>query len=203
MIYLAPIGGFIDSDFGILTSPSMRGIPSGIKFGMTWAADNNSFKNDFNPDKYLTWLDKFTKYKSTCLFITCPDMVGNSKDTNLLFYRWYKYLDGWPIAFVAQDGQELIKFPNKDLWQALFIGGTSRWKMSGAAISCIEYAKKLGKHIHIGRVNYYRRYKHFASIEGSENFTCDGTRIAYEKSEAVKDWRKYMASPKQFRLELP
>jgi hypothetical protein len=200
MIYLAPIGGFFDKDFGILATPGMYGIPSGIKDGMKWAADNQAFTKGFNPDKFFPWLEKMSEYKSTCLFVVCPDVVGNAVETLSLFQQYQSSFGGWPVAFVAQDGMENLEFPASQLWQCLFIGGSTVWKMSAAAIDCIHRAQSIGKHIHIGRVNWLRRYEHFASLENSERFTCDGTRTRFERTKAISEWRKYMARPKQYGL---
>ena len=200
MMFLVPTGGLLGSCFGILTSPGHRGIPAGIKSGMIWAADNQAYTKGFMGNEYFEWLDRATEYRDTCLFVACPDVVGNARKTLELFEKWHNRFEGWPVAFVAQDGQENLEFPPSDQWQALFIGGSTIWKMSDGAIECIRRAQKLGKHIHIGRVNYMRRYQHFASLDGSEGFTCDGTRIRFGRDKAIDDWKKYMVSPKQYGL---
>lgn len=200
MLYLAPIGGFIDTDFGILASPGSYGIPAGIKAGMPWAADNQAFTKGFDQAAFFPWLTTMVEYKDKCLFVACPDVVGDAKKTLELFDQYQSAFAGWPVAFVAQDGQEYLDFPNADLWHCLFIGGSTAWKMSMGAIDCIHRAQYLGRHIHIGRVNWFRRYKHFASLANSERFTCDGTRTRFEHTKAIEDWRKYMASPKQLGL---
>jgi hypothetical protein len=204
MIYLAPVGGFYDKDFGILTTPGTRGVPSGIKGGMRWAADNQAFTQGFKPDVFFPWLGSMAKYRQTCIFVTCPDRIGDAERTLALFDKWSESLNEWPIAFVAQDGQEYLDFPPSELWSCLFVGGTTLWKMSDAATDCILRAQEIGKHIHIGRVNYFKRYRHFASLIGSEEFTTDGTRQRFEGTEvATEAWRKYMDAPKQYGLPLP
>jgi hypothetical protein len=203
--YLAPIGGFTDTDFGILASPAMqRGIPSGIEAGLAWAADNGSFTRKFDPDKFLTWLKRYRPYQSTCLFVVCPDVVGDARATLMLFEQYRPRFKGWPLAFVAQDGQEHLDFPDPLSWDCLFVGGSTVWKLGPGAEACILRALALDKHIHIGRVNYKRRYQHFASFDQSERFTCDGTRNRFEgTAKTITAWRSYMALPKQFALSLP
>src|SRR5512137_771536 len=98
MIYLAPIGGFTDKDFGILATPGHRGIPVGIKNGMRWAADNQAFTKGFDPDKFFSWLETMSAYKSTCLFVTCPDIVGGAWKTLDLFDEWHDRFNGWNVA---------------------------------------------------------------------------------------------------------
>lgn len=200
MKFLAPIGGFTDSAFGILATPGL-GVPAGIKAGLFWAADNQAFTKGFSPDMFFPWLEKLTPYKSTCLFVACPDKVGDAKATIELYNHWRPYFGSWPVAFVAQDGQENLPFPED--FAALFVGGSTIWKMSDAAIACIQRAQELGKHIHIGRVNWERRYKHFRSLPGSKEFTCDGTRTRYGRDKAIEDWKKYMAGPVQYNIFVP
>jgi hypothetical protein len=201
MKFLYPSGGLEDNSFGVMITPGRYGISAGIRCGLDWAADNQAFTKGFNPDVFFPWLNGLMEYRSTCLFVSCPDVVGNSNQTLDLFDKWCHSFAGWPVAFVAQDGQETKEFPDDRLWDCLFIGGSTKWKMSDGAIECIQRAQKLGKRIHIGRVNYYNRYRHFAQLDGSEEFTCDGTRNRFEGKDAtIKDWKKYMASPKQYGL---
>ncbi len=200
MKYLLPSGGNIERDYGVLVTPGMRGIPRSIKNGWLWAADNQAYTKRFDLRIFLSWLKTMRDYLATCLFVACPDVVGNATETLSLFWQYHHNFIDWPIAFVGQDGQENMDFPPSELWQCLFIGGTTRWKVSAAAIECIYRAQNLGKHIHIGRVNYYRRYQHFARLNNSERFTCDGTRIRYERTKALKDWKKYMLAPRQLDM---
>jgi hypothetical protein len=202
---MLPIGGIVDPGFGIMTHPGRWGISAGIKGGMPWAADNQAFTKCFNPVEYQEWLVKLADYRSTCLFVTIPDRVGDAAETLALFDRWYKHpmFAGWPLAFVAQDGQEDLPLPDSNHWGTLFIGGSTRWKLSSAAEELIARAQQIGKHIHVGRVNYWRRYIHFASLEGSHEWTCDGTRTRFGRDKALSDWARYMAAPHQPRLPVP
>lgn len=189
----------MDKEFGILATPD-RGIPLGVKNGMVWAADNQVFTKAFNPDIFFPWLEKLSPYKSTCLFISVPDVIGNARATHLNWKRWRSSFMGWPVAYVAQDGQESEDFPILG-WDCLFVGGTTEWKMSQAAIECIHRAQALGKHIHIGRVNYWKRYRHFMRLRDSSQFTCDGTRVRFERTKAIEMWRTYMHSNIGARLK--
>lgn len=201
MRYLVPIGG--DHGYGMLISPGTYGIPTSVANGYDWAADNQAFTKGFNPDIFFPWLDRFRDYKSTCLFVTIPDCIGNATVTINLFTKWRSMFNEWKVAFVAQDEQEDLEFPPAELWDTLFIGGSTKWKLGSGAVECILRAQELNKHIHIGRVNYWRRFQYFASLPGSERFTCDGTRTRYEKTKCLSDWQKYMDSPKQYNLFIP
>jgi hypothetical protein len=199
--FLLPVGGITDHRFGILTSPAhwSAGFPQGIRDGMAWAADNDSFKRGFKAEKYFPWLEKMRLYQSTCLFVAVPDKVGDAETTLSLWDKWFPVFDPrmWPLAFVAQDGQESMEFPPAWQWRTLFIGGTTHWKTSDGAVRCIKRAQEMGKAIHIGRVNWVDRYRFFRALEGSEEFTCDGTRTRYEGTErTIAAWSKLMDAPK-------
>jgi hypothetical protein len=138
------------------------------------------------------------RYRPLCLFVTVPDVVGDSSATIDNFWRWSPHFTGWSLAFAAQDGQENHDFPSSD-WGTLFVGGSTEWKEGLGAIECIKRAQALGKHIHIGRVNWWRRYALFRQIKGSEDFTCDGTRQRFEGIDRTKEaWAEYRR-----RLVLP
>lgn len=190
MKFLIPVGGVNDPDFGIFTSYKHRGIASGIKSGLAWAGDNCAFSDSFNAERFLTWLITMRPYYNTCLFITVPDELGNATKTQELWRIWYDKISDWPLAFVCQDGQTPDSIPIN--CSAVFIGGNTKWKLSQDAIRCIEWGIDNNKHIHIGRVNWWKRYYHFRKLNGSDNFTCDGTRTRYDGVErTLKEWKKY------------
>ena len=206
MKHLLASGGVTNHAFGILTTPSHKGIPEGVINGMAWAADNEAYTKPFDADIYFHWLyHVMLPYRDKCLFVTVPDCVGNSTETLRLFEEWHPYYQDWITAFVAQDGQDEMEFPDPDLWQVLFIGGTNQFKDSYAAISCIKRAQALGKRIHIGRVNYWQRYQFFSKLEGSDEFTCDGTAHRFiTVGKAIKLWSSYADRAKrQMGLDIP
>lgn len=158
---------------------------------IAWAADNGAYSSGFKPSKFFPWLESLSPYKEKCLFVVVPDSVGNAIETLELWREWVWHFDGWPVAFAAQDGQENLPLPN--YYDALFVGGTTEWKMSEAAESVIRRAQNDKKHIHIGRVNWFKRYKHFRMMKGSENWTCDGTRQRFDgRKKTMEAWNEYM-----------
>ena len=202
MKFLVPCGGFVNRSFGILTSPAHSSAVAGIKQGMPWAADNECFTKEFNVTRFLDWLERMEPYRDTCLFVAVPDVVGDARAT---LERWMEMawqVDAWPVAFVAQDGQEDMPFPES--FDVLFIGGTTKWKMGSGALECIRRGQALGTRIHIGRVNWYKRYRYFAGLPGGEDFTCDGTRQRFEGiDKATEAWATYMERPRQLHLPVP
>jgi hypothetical protein len=160
---------------------------------LPWAADNQAFNQGFKPDKFFPWLEKMETYRSTCLFIVVPDVWGNAIETMQRWRHWRPHFNGWPLAFAAQDGQELFRMPPD--YQTLFVGGGNDWRKTGAR-TCIKQAQAAGKKIHIGRVNWGKQYKMFLLLKGSEEFTCDGTRTRYDGVEkALHAWAGYQAQP--------
>jgi len=188
MQFLLPVGGVVDNRFGILTSYQHGGVVVGVKAGMRWAADNCSFSKAFDPIKFITWLEQMTPYRDTCLFVTVPDVVADSEATRRLWEQWQPVLADWPLAFVAQDGET----DTPEGASAVFIGGSTEWKESAAAVNIIQIAQRRGLHVHIGRVNWKARYDKFNLLPGSEGFTCDGTRTRFDgREKTVVAWAGY------------
>lgn len=205
MIPLVPVGGIIDSRIGVLTAPNHKGVPAGIVAGMRWAADigcidGPAYVKRVSSDA-LEWLTQMEQYRQTCLFVTVPDVVGNATATLEQFDEWRERLSGWPLAFVCQDGQELLELPSGI--NAVFIGGSTKWKIGDGARTVVARAVSLGLHVHIGRVNWWKRYKHFAGMPGSEEFTFDGTRNRFDGTDrTIEAWLSYAARPTQLHMPL-
>lgn len=171
-------GGGRVNVFGHMVTPGTRGIPAGVVAGLPWAGDNMAFSSGFQEEKYYSWLETMEPFWDRCLFVTVPDVPGDAEATYELFRYYEPDLAGWPLAYVAQDGQEELELP--DRFDCLFVGGWTEWKESQAAVEVIKRAQALGKRIHIGRVNTARRYRAFRVLAGSEAFTCDGTRQRFD-----------------------
>lgn len=200
MRFLVPVGGVVDDAFGILTTYQHRGIVAGIRAGLPWAADNCAFGDKFDADKLLAWLPRMAEFRPTCLFVAAPDVVGDSAATLARWWEWQPLLQGWPLAFVCQDGQQPEDIPAE--CDVIFIGGTTEWKLSESATDCIRWAQANGKGVHIGRVNWGKRYAHFRAMKGSEHWTTDGTRTRYDGRErTLTAWRGYMNQPPLIQLD--
>lgn len=140
-----------------------------------WVGDNGCFSDRWNVGEWLTFLDRVAKFRHHCRFIVAPDVVGNATKT---LDRWHRYRDvlldyGTPVAFVCQDGQAPSEIPECD---AIFIGGTTAWKMSPGAISCIREGQRRGIWVHVGRVNSQKRFRYFL-IHGADSY--DGTSFCF------------------------
>lgn len=154
--------------------------------GLWWAADNDCF-NGFNETEFVKMLGKI-KGKPKCLFVNCPDVVGNAEETLRLFNQWEPIIREYnlPVALVAQDGIESLDIP----WSrfgALFIGGTTEWKLGQAVRGLVKEAKRRGKWVHMGRVNSFRRLKYAEwigcdSVDGSGFSRFPDTQIPWALS---------------------
>lgn len=141
--------------------------------GEVFAIDNGAFSR-FDAKRFEALLNRDLKHRHKCLFVAVPDIVGNARRTLELWRCRHRFVKGWPLALVIQDGMEDFDIPWHEL-QAVFIGGRDPWKDSQASQDIVKTAKTLGIHVHIGRVNAYKRWKLFTDL-GAD--TCDGSGIA-------------------------
>ena len=171
---------------------------------MPWAADTGCFStpSKYTDTMYLDFLSRNQYATLTCCFATAPDVVANARATWALAKPMLPRIRslGYPAALVAQDGIELMDI-QWDTFDALFIGGTTRWKLSEHAYALSTEAKERGKWIHMGRVNSWKRLK-AAWIHGYDS--ADGTilRFGPDKNEGrLVAWAKKMHQ--QPRLAAP
>lgn len=184
MIYLATMSGEpvrqqIDAGtIGALLTPRSH-VPDAARLAAwTWAADNECYTmaDAFDLDRYLAWLADLPT-RAGCRFATAPDVVGD----------WTATLDrsepvlaelraaGVPAAIVAQDGAT----PDAVPWHvvdAVFIGGSTGWKVSAAARAVCDEARWRGRWVHMGRVNSLER---FALAHAWRCHSVDGTYLAF------------------------
>lgn len=167
--------------------------------GQLWAADTGlfgSYGRHYTDKTYLTWLAKHGP--EGCLFATAPDVLGDAAATLALSAPMFARIRalGFPVALVAQDGLESLPIPWND-FDALFIGGTTEWKLGEGARQLGAEAKRRGKWLHMGRVNSLRRMKYAESI-GCDS--ADGTVLKHDKSRPVHGWGPHVkANPSLWR----
>jgi hypothetical protein len=138
-----------------------------------FAIDNGAFSG-FDRAGFERLLAKHRDRQPLCRFVAVPDVVASARRTLECFDHWYPKLDGWPKALVAQDGQEHLPIPWERI-DAVFIGGSTRWKLGTHAADVIRTAKICGKWVHVGRVNTPGRYEYFASLRAD---SIDGTGLS-------------------------
>lgn len=142
-------------------------------WGGTYAIDNGAFSG-FPEKEFIALLKRQEDSRERCLFVTCPDIVGNGRRTLEIWKRRHRWLSGWPPALVLQNGIEDMEIP-WDECSAVFIGGMDPWKESAACADLVRTAKTLSVWVHVGRVNTLKRFARFREL-GADS--CDGSGIA-------------------------
>jgi hypothetical protein len=145
---------------GVLLVPGAgNSISSVLATGLPWTADNAAFSG-FDPAAFCSLIGRAAG-RSGCLFVACPDVVGDAAAKLRLFARWQPVLASLdlPVALVAQDGAENLELP-WGRFQALFIGGSTQWKLGGGAAGLVAEAKRRGLWVHLGRCNTRKRFRH-------------------------------------------
>lgn len=164
--------------------------------GIPWAADNDCFQG-LNAPAYRKMLDAISN-KPGCLFVTVPDVVADATATLELWDEWLPEVAGrgLPPAFVLQDGITSDLVPWSEC-EAVFVGGSTEWKLGAVAAEIIREAKERGKWTHMGRVNTERRIRYAKSI-GIQSV--DGTKWARFKELSLRDGLRLVSSPPQLSL---
>lgn len=173
----AMTSGLID----MVTTPAQGNV---LPEGVGWMADNGCFGDGFpGYGKWITWLESYQDRAGNCRFVVAPDVfdpergIGDAAGTLARSQPWMqaiRYL-GFPAALVAQDGLEHLAVPWGD-FDALFLGGSTGWKLGPAAADLAAQAKGCGKWVHIGRVNSHIRLRYARDI-GCDS--ADGTFLAF------------------------
>jgi len=155
-----------------------------------FAFDNGGF-GGCPIDSYMRLLEREKEAKHLCRFATVPDIVGDARRTLEVFEHWKYKMSGWPLAFVAQNGQEDLPIPWKHI-HALFIGGLDKgdghgdWKLGQHAKACIRAAQAMGKYVHVGRVNTPGRFDYFKNLDVD---SIDGTGLSRYTHMREDIWR--------------
>lgn len=169
--------------------------------GWPWAADNDCFQG-LDPKAYLAMLGALPSALGRCLFVTVPDVVGDALATAHLFEVWWQAVArrGLPLALVGQDGLEKLSGWMGMVWpriDAVFLGGSTEWKLGPAAEAIAAEAKARGKWVHMGRVNSNRRIRYAASI-GCDSV--DGTQWVRWRDAYLDAGLEVANEPVQLRL---
>lgn len=151
--------------------------------GVRWCADNGCFSDKFDQAQWWAWLVANAEDAASCAFAVAPDVVGDAVATLARSRPWLARIRelGYPVAFVAQDGIEETVIP-WDEFDALFVGGSTEFKLGEVAVEVIREAKARGKYVHVGRVNSRKRLMAFAELEVD---SVDGTFITYAPAQNI------------------
>ena len=132
-----------------------------------FAIDNGAFSS-FHHKAFKALLAREYEHRRLCRFVAIPDVVGDARRTLEVFGLLAHDLKstGWPVALVLQDGIGDLAIPWHQL-DAVFVGGSTRFKESDQAMACAKAARILGKWVHVGRVNTPDRWDKWAKIAHS------------------------------------
>lgn len=160
-----------------------------------WAADNGCYSagERFSLPRYLAWLERWRPHAARCLFATAPDVVGDASATRARSLPVLPVIAalGYVPAYVLQDGETRIP----DDAAAVFVGGSTAFKLSPDAAGLVAAAKSRGLWAHMGRVNSARRLRYAAGI-GCDS--ADGTLLAFDPAAPVDQWLRQPAEPPLF-----
>jgi len=160
-----------------------------------FAIDNGAFSG-FRHKDFSALLAREEKNKSRCLFVAVPDVVGDARRTLEIFKHRHGLIRNWSLALVAQDGMENLEIPWSEI-EAIFVGGCDPWKDSKSSLDIVRTAKTLGKFVHVGRVNTFKRFDRFAQI-GAD--TCDGSGVAIYSDDKLGEIQRAMHTNKEKNL---
>jgi len=193
MIYLSGKKVSCTKDLGVMLS--FNAGKQSLRGHSLFAADNGCFvqSEKYSDEGYLAWLDKLDR--TFCLFAAAPDVVGDAEKTRARSYPMLPKIRrlGFKAAFVIQDGET----PDQIRWDeldAIFIGGSTEWKLGPIAADIASEAKKRGKWVHMGRVNSFKRMRLAAAI-GCDSV--DGTYLAFEPDNRKGKIEKWLQKLKQ------
>ena len=188
--------------YGWLLTPRRTMTQAGL-FGMRYAVDNECYTLGpaFDPDRYLRALRRIADAHGPegCLFASAPDVLYDPAATLARLPDWSAAIRGLglPVALVAQDGLERLEIP-WDEFDALFVGGSTCWKLDKAAAWLTAEAERRGKWTHYGRINSVQR----ASRLRARPHSVDGTAWAKHPAEYAVQWQRWIEAgqPRQHHL---
>lgn len=201
MIYLstssspAIVEAMTRGEIGYVWTPDTRRDPAPFPI---WAADNACYSQGerFDLDRYLAALARHADQADRCLFATAPDVVGDAVATNARSLPVLPEIRarGYRAALVLQDGHgEAAPVPWTEA-EAVFVGGSTEWKLGRVARDLVEQARARGLWAHMGRVNSYRRLRYAEAI-GCDS--ADGTFLAFGPDvnlARLREWQRRLAT---------
>lgn len=169
--------------------------------GLPWAMDNGAFGR-FDQAAFLALLKRHRGRADEALWVAAPDVVGSAVVTLALFYVWEPRIRdlGYRVALVGQDGLTPWATPWHRM-DALFVGGTTAWKLGADARELIWEAKRRGLWVHVGRVNSARRMRYLMSLGSDVVDSVDGTKLSIAPDRWIPQYLPLLTNP-QTALEV-
>lgn len=181
-------------NLGVLLTPNDGNVAP--QPGVLWAADNSAFSG-FDDATFRRFLARI-EGRRDCMWVTAPDVVGDAEATARLWNEWRPIIKarGLRPALVAQDGLTARDVPWDEV-EAVFIGGTTRYKLSEAAAEVVGEANRRNVWTHMGRVNTAKRVL-FAAAIGCRSV--DGSSFS-RFSKTHLPWALRLARQRPLRLQ--
>lgn len=179
-------------ELGLIRQPGQRNLRSAIDVAQHWVADTGCYSSTYLGDPFWWgWLNGHRDVFGRCRFATAPDVVGDAELTLERSAPWLPRIRdlGIPAALVAQDGLTVDTTP-WPTFDALFIGGTTMWKLGPEARELTAQARAYGKPVHMGRVNSHRRLMYAAAIGCT---SVDGTYLRFGPDINLARLRTWLA----------
>ncbi len=195
---------------GRLVQPrSYNSVAAIARAGQPWGADNDALAG-VNPDAYLKMLDAIARGPRDHLkFVTAPDavqrtaegIVGSWEGTLWLWRCWRPALvaRSLPAAIVLQDGATPDTVPWDEL-AAVFVGASTRWKLSRMAELLVRTARARGLWTHVGRVNTFGR---LARVEAMGAHSFDGSQFSRWPEKYLPRFLDRLEYQQHSMLEVP
>jgi hypothetical protein len=162
-------------DFGAMVTPKQGNkIPAGVRV----AVDNGCFSDPDGFGDGSAFLECLTSHPPDAVaFATSPDVVADWTATLDRSVEWLSRIRSanYRAAIVLQDGATIDTVP----WSAadaVFVGGSTEWKLSPTAGDLVQEAARRGVWAHMGRVNSFRRLR-LAQWFGCDSV--DGTFLVF------------------------
>lgn len=162
-----------DGRLGCIITPHQ----GNVSFPDEWdvIADNGCFSNRWT---FQHWHDWLLGLHRGVRFAVCPDVFDptGAPCHEATVERWREYgpmmqRHGFRAAFVCQVGATAETVP----WEcdAIFLGGTTSWKLGADASAIVAEARRRGVWAHMGRVNSQRR------LTAARSMGCDSVDGTY------------------------
>lgn len=182
-------------NLGVLLTPKAGNAPP--PRGVVWACDNSAF-NGFDDCAFRQMLKRIQD-RPDCRWVACPDVVADHEATLALWQKWLPIIleHGQTAAFVAQNGCTVESLPWGRGMAAVFIGGTTAWKLGTEAARIVHEANRRGLWTHMGRVNSARRAL-LAQVMGVRSI--DGTNYSRYSETYIPEMLDFMAQLDQQKM---
>lgn len=192
----------------LVTPRHYPSIAETVADGITIAADNDGFGGvDF--EAFERMLEALEPYAESVKFVTVPDVVCDARGTFTLWGEWAPKVRarGLTPALVLQNGMvasaDGVRFEHDVIaWDeigAVFVGGDDDYKQGVDVALIVLAARKIGRWVHVGRVNTVRRLRHAMAL-GADSV--DGSGWAKFRDAMLPRYTRWIAKGRPAELEL-